>query len=364
MKLVIKRIVATVVFVCILLGLITKAGFFVRPIDIDSDNMSYLYKEDKDSLNVVCMGSSAMYRFWIAQQAYEERHFTSSLVTNAGQEIDAVPYLMGEVEKTQNVDLFVVEVRSPISDEGYRIDDEFDEAVYLSRFSFLVMGMKQSLNRLKLINNVLKENAQNTKFEWMIPLLKYHDNMHKLTADQFVDRLNGVDKDEIYTKVTFHVNKQKAPVYEADDSITFPDHYKKSIDNIQKKADAVGAKVLFVSTPYIPNHSRAALQLQLSDYINQKGYDYLDMTDKIDEIGIDLDVDFYDENHANIGGAQKVTSYLAAYIADHYDLPDRLNKDQKARWEELCKTWDEKDKVKLIEKWQAEIEKGASDEKE
>lgn len=364
MKLVIKRIVAAVVFLGILLGLITKAGFFVRPIDIDSDNMSYFYKEDKDTLNVVCMGSSAMYRFWISQQAYDEQHFTSNLVTNAGQEIDAVPYLMEEVEKSQNVDLFVVEVRSPIADEAFRLDDEFDENIYLSRFGFLVMGMKQSLNRLQLINNVLTENEQNTKFEWMIPILKYHDNIYKMTADKFVERLNGVDKDKIYTKVTYYVEKQEQPVYEDDPSIKFPDRYKKSIDNIAAKADELGAKVLFVSTPYIPNHSRAALQLQMSDYINQQGYDYLDMTDKIDEIGLDLDVDYYDENHANIGGAQKVTSYMAAYIADHYDLPNRLNEEQTKRWEKLCDQWENEDKVKMIEKWQKEIDKGAKESNE
>ena len=48
MKLVIKRVVAAVVFAGILLGVVNAVGFFARPIDVEADNMNYLYKEDKD----------------------------------------------------------------------------------------------------------------------------------------------------------------------------------------------------------------------------------------------------------------------------------------------------------------------------
>lgn len=363
MKLVIKRVVAAVVFAGILLGVVNAVGFFVRPIDVEADNMSYLYKEDKDTLNVVCLGSSAMYRFWIPQQAYEEQNFTSNLVASSAQNIKAVPYLMEEIEKTQDVDLFIVEIRSPLADEAHRLSGKYKQAKYTSLFSVVPMGMKQSLTRLQMINEVLVEDNENTKLEWMIPILKYHGNINKLTADEFVDRLNGVDKDELYTRIIANVKKQKEPVFEDDPDIVLPECDKQSIDNIEAKAKELGTKVLFISTPYIPNETRAALQVKMGEYINQQGYDFLDMTQKLDEIGLDLNVDFYDKNHVNIAGAQKVTTYMTDYIADHYKFQDRLNSDQKKYWENLCEDWD-KEAADLLDQWQTEVEKGVSENNE
>lgn len=363
MKLVIKRVIAAVVFAGILLGLINSVGFFVRPIDVEADNMSYLYKEDKDTLNVVCLGSSAMYRFWIPQQAYEEQKFTSNLLASSAQDIKAVPYLMEEVEKTQDVDLFIVEIRSPLADEAHKIAGKYKQAKYTSLFSVVPMGMKQSLTRLKMIDEVLVEDNENKKYEWMLPILKYHSNISKLTSDEFVDRLNGVDQDELYTRIIAKVQKQKQPVFEDDPDVVLPDSDKQYIDNIEAKAKELGAKVLFLSTPYVPNATRAALQVQMAEYINEQGYDYLDLTEKLDDIGLDLNIDFYDKNHVNIAGAQKVTTYMTDYLVDHYEFPDRLNADQKKYWENLCDKWDDT-AADLMDQWQKEVEKGARESNE
>lgn len=354
MKLTIKRIVAAVVFLSILFQLINVVGFLARPLDADSDNVSYLYKEDKDSLNVVFMGSSAIYRFWIPQQAYEEQNFTSLLLATAGQNLDTVPYLMEEVKKTQNVDLFVVEIRSPLATEAHRIDGKDNEDVFLARLSYTVMGMKQSFNRLKLIRNVLEENKENTKLEWMFPILKYHENISSMTGDQMIDRLNGVDKEAIYTNITYRVSKQKAPNFEDDASIVLPEEDKRSIDRVEEKAKELGVKVLLVATPYIPNHTRAALHVQMNQYIDEQGYEYLNMTEKLDEIGLELTEDFYDKNHTNISGAQKVTEYLADYIAQNYELKDCLNEKQKLRWASACEEWNH-EKSDLLKQWEQAV---------
>lgn len=362
MKLIVKRIVAAITFLCILLTLITKAGFLVRPLEVDADNMSYLYKEDKNSMNVVCVGSSAMYRFWIPQQAYMEQQFTSSLISTASQNIDTVPYLMEEVEKTQDVDLFVVEIRSIISEE-VRINKGTEKTeVLLSRLGYTAMGMKQSLNRIQLIDHLLKEDEENTKLEWMIPILKYHDNIHKMSADQLTDRLNGIGKDEIYTKLTYMVTPQKKHAFKSNTDVMLSDEAKDSIDNVIEKANELGAHVLLIATPYIPTKTRGALQLQMNDYIRQQGYDYLDMTDKYDEIGLNLKTDFYDKNHMNISGAKKVTRYMAAYISDNYKLSHLLNTEQEQRWMKICDAW-QKEEKELSDLWQQEIDQGVDHEK-
>lgn len=359
----VKRIIAAVVFICLLGGMMTSVGHFFRPEGKDSDTLNYLYKEDKDSLNVVMIGSSAIYRFWIPQQAYETHGFTSAIVGSAAQDIRAVPYLMDEVEKTQDVDLYVVEVRSAVAYQARIMDDEVDQARDTSWFSSIAMGMRPSLNRLALINDLLVEDEENKKLEWMIPILKYHGNAVTFTADQIVERLNGIKDTELYMKQTYRVVPMQETDHPGNDEIQLSEENKNSIDRIAAKAAELGKRVLFVSTPYFEKESRSYVQDCLAEYIRQQGYEYLDMSDRMDEIGLVAQTDYYDEEHTNISGAQKVTKYLSDFLAENYEMKDRLNEDQKAYWNVMCEEWNE-EATQLMEKWNEEVLKGVTDEKE
>lgn len=362
MKLVIKRIAASVVFLCILIRVIFAAGAFVRPYAADTDCLNYLYREDDDTINVVCFGSSAMYRFWIPQQAYEEKNMTSLLLATAQQEINATPYLMEEVLKTQDVDLFVVEIRRPLANEAHRLENKYDQKDETSKFAYLATSMKQSLNRFAMIDDLLVEDEENSKLEWMLPILKYHDNIHTFTADEIVARLNGIDEDAMYVRQFSGITSYERAVFEENEDYKLREEDKESIDRIAQKAEELGKKVLFLATPFVGKEVRRALHLQMSAYLEEQGYDYLDMNQYVDEIGLDFATDYYDSVHTNIAGARKVTAYLADYLSEHYELKDRLDEAQKQHWEKMCETW-QQEQEKLMEKWNQNVEKGVKNAK-
>ena len=360
MKVVIKRIIAAVIFICILVVAVNELGYFFRPDDMNTESFDYLYKEDDDTVNVACIGSSAMYRFWIPQQAYEEEQFTSALVASAAQDIRAVPYLMDEILKTQDVDLFVVEVRQPVAERARKINGKFVQKDSTGSFAYVATSMKESKNRIKMIDQILVEDEDNTKLEWWIPLLKYHDNSHTFTADQIVARLNGVDKDDMYVRQASTITPNEQKPFEADDQYEFAAEDKEALDIVVEKANELGKKVLFVATPYSPGKVRGALHLQMNDYIEQQGYDYLDLNQYVDQIGLDFSTDYYDDIHTNIAGAQKVTAYLAKYLKENYDMQSRLDESQTAHWEKMCKKWDKR-ADELMKDW--EKQKGENSEK-
>ena len=43
----------------------------------------------------------------------------------------------------------------------------------------------------------------------------------------------------------------------------------------------------------------------------------------MDGVGFDYASDLTDTSHCNRWGAEKVTSYVGAYLKENYDLPDR-----------------------------------------
>ena len=81
------------------------------------------------------------------------------------------------------------------------------------------------------------------------------------------------------------------------------------------------------------------------DKIEEYGFDYLSLHDKMQEVGLDNRNDFYDWNHVNLSGADKVTSYLGQYLVENYDLPDNRNNHEYESWNKECKIWNDEMKV-------------------
>ena len=109
----IKCVKGTVSILSVLLMLfyiLSRAGQLAIPEDFDSNVWASYYAEEDNTINTVLIGSSAMYRYWLPTRAYEEQGFTSALLATAGQDIRLIPYTMEEAVKSQDVDLFVVEL--------------------------------------------------------------------------------------------------------------------------------------------------------------------------------------------------------------------------------------------------------------
>ena len=129
-----KRITAAAVFIVVLLCGLLYYGKIFRPDSASEpgfDVWSWFYEEDDNTLDVVLLGSSAIYRYWAAPLAYEQQGFTSFVVAHPCQRFSATPLIIDEIERSQNPDLIVVETRELLdrrsNDFSAEIDDEFLE---------------------------------------------------------------------------------------------------------------------------------------------------------------------------------------------------------------------------------------------
>lgn len=334
--------ICTVLF----LGL-NKAGELARSQDFDSDVWTNYYAEEDNTINTVLIGSSSMYRYWIPTQAYEEQGYTSMLIGTAAQDIRLAPYLMEEAAKTQDLDLFVVEVRSIIiRGDVTKIKDEH----YNYRMEVMTSGMRPSSTKFEMIQKYYRADEK-SKFELMFPILKYHDNLLTFDRQVLIDRLNQ-GTDEFKTgRQRSKITKIKEPVFESDGQLHLSDETLGYIDDIETKAEELGVKVLLVATPYYPSKGQASKQLQLDEYIASKGYDYLNMNNVLDELNLEYSTDFYNSKHVNIAGAKKVTTYLAQYIEDNYGLQSKLTDEQKQSWTDACDAWADEE-ISLMAEWE------------
>lgn len=103
-KKVLKTVAGILLFLFLLTTIINLLGPLFRPEGQDFDGWQYFYAEDNNTINAAMIGSSAMYRYWIPAQAYEEQGFTSCMISQSRQNIRAVPYIMEETLKSQDPD--------------------------------------------------------------------------------------------------------------------------------------------------------------------------------------------------------------------------------------------------------------------
>ena len=132
------------------------------------------------------------------------------------------------------------------------------------------------------------------------------------------------------------------------------------IEDIVKTAEKYGKNILFVATPYKYSRSRFPYQCALNAYMEKMQYPYLNLDDEQARRSIDLDydTDFYNSLHVNFVGAEKITSYLAAYMKGRYRFTNKLDDKQKKEWENAVSAWDE-DEILYRQEWNENCKQAA-----
>lgn len=354
MKIVFKRLLIILVTLVLIASSVAYLGRIARPRAYDFDVWSKYYAETDDSIDVLMLGSSAMYRYWIPPQAYKEYGFTSFLLTHASQDTRAVPYILEEALKYQKPKVVVVEVRQLPFEQYSKISGDFDQPWSSYQFSRITAGMRPSLARTKMIHNLLVEDEENSEIEWQIPLLKYHDNLFTHPPKSLIKRLWNKKDPLKSTRQEAMVKKLKTDYKTQDSDYSITQEDKDCIDTIYETAKKHDTEVMFVATPYVGYGILRNIQDSLDKYMEEKNYPFFNMVDKESEIGLDTNVDFYNERHTNVSGARKLTSYFGRYLKDNYRYDSNSEKVKKD-WESAVKNWEEEESELLVE-WQQNVD--------
>lgn len=356
----IKSIVGSVLFLTILAGSI----LFFMPLfrydedHISSGNMAMFYAQDKDTIDIAFVGSSALYRFISPTEMYKNYGVTSMNFATANMNIYAMPGVIEELVKYQHPKVIVIEIRNYINNADREMHGgEYSEkeiAVKESMFNRLINNMPVSLTRAKIIKDTVPEMLGQDTLEWNFEYLKTHTNWKNTSpADikYFFSRyvLKQVqDYNGEYYGADYKGTVARNGVFYNEDR-DFSDFDKVSeisgkwLDKLQKTIDAAkscGTNVMFLTTPYPTNETKVSYENFVEQYMKSQDVHYLNCNKRYDEIGIDFASDFYDDEHANTKGVVKVTNYLAKHIIDYYKLEKtKLTKEQQKEWQEASDKW-------------------------
>ncbi len=333
-----KIIIRIVIFSVIALLLLCYFNSTLTISGSDSNRKIFnaFYSEKENTIDAVYLGTSASNRYFIGPMAYNETGMTVFTLATMGMPMFFVPNLIEEVEKTQDPQLYIIELRSMIKDKSMVND------AHIRR---VTDSMKFSANRDDAIRKALEftegsidSDVGDDFIEYYMPVIKYHDRL--LQGDvAFEELFLYKDKNETKGYVTSKKTLEQVPQEEGvhtEERTELSDDAEKTLFEVLDYCDSIDKDILFVMSPFSVKEEQAGQFNTIMDIVRDRGYEVIDFNteEMIDALDINWETDFYNSKHVNYLGAQKYTEYLTEYLKQNYDFPDHRGDPAYKSWED------------------------------
>ena len=338
-----KHWLKILIFALVIAALTVGAAAFLHvPEARDVTGMYGFYLEEENSLDVVLIGPSPVYTGFYSPLAYEQEQFTSYAVSTGGLSGAMYPSAVRETLQTQDPELFVIDL------SGFCDVDQKDSAA-VRRW---IDSIAKEENRQQSIEELVSQEEQKS---YQIPFTKYHSNWTRIKGcwKTMIDKADQKKRGYSVTKnfCAYTDTSETADITEevydfSEDGYAALDQFLSFLK--QEKIE----HVLFVRFPRRNTMKDGERYREAVQMIQASGYEILDYCSDTAQDGytsdtghtynghksaVNLDAykDFYDAEHVNIFGAEKLTQDMAAFIGAR--LPEK-QADQKTlqTWEDAA----------------------------
>ena len=312
--------------------------FLLKRIDNNTMRMEAFYLEDRDTLDAVVIGASDVYAGYSAAYAYENYGVTSYPYATQASPANVVLPQIKEVIKHQHPKVVVVEINSFL----YKDNELPNEA---SQRMFADNVPRDEIWREYLADAVPKDKL----LEYYLPIVKYHSSWTDYPWKiKFLKAELGL-KEAGYS--LFRGYKTVANEFHPDMK-TYND--KLADDDHEDVLGAAGERylrqtleylkennienVVFMRFPHIvraESFTRFRRTNTAARLIESYGYDFINLEKYSVENGFINDKDYYNWDHLNIYGTEKLTEIVCKKLTGDYGVtPAELTDAEKATWED------------------------------
>lgn len=294
--------------------------------------VTYGYRsEPKNSLDVVMVGNSDLYRAFSPMEMWQQNGITSYVCGSPLQTPEISYSLLKEIFFLHKPKVVVLEV-----------DELFTSSNPTTKKSSNKPNKKP--NPIKKAYKYLETYDKNigTKTTYNYPLIKYHNRWDKLTRNDFFNL-----KDSWYfVGRGYLLNKEISP-YDGDDGYMAPDDgfeemrdgAEKSLKKILSLCEKNDAQLMLAVMPSA-NTWNYKKHNTIAQYADQNGLEFLDLNTMLNEIDFDWTTDTKDKgNHLNLFGGTKVTKKVADFLSETYLIEKRTDPELVERWERDLKIY-------------------------
>lgn len=295
------------------------------------------YAEEKNSIDVLMMGSSTVGTSFCSPYMWDKYGFTSYPLSTNSQRPKAIRYLIEEGLKYQKPSLIVIEMRTFTADDVEMGTDE-------GHVREVVDNMKYSWHRIKTINAVADQFDD--KYAFYADIFKYHSNIGVLRiADNWKQFDYSVKNElkgfEIKDRIEQY-RKEPTPDVYTEDRLAIPNSSEAVLRDLVQYLKDNKLEALFVASPRADLEGYEEMMNYTADIVNEAGFKFLNLNYCYDEMEFDYSTDIDDGAHTNVWGAVKCSDVLGQYIKDNYALKNTYTDKVKADWDQSYRVFDEK----------------------
>lgn len=313
-----KQLLQASIYIFIFLILLRSVTYVIRTNGDIKDIFTGFYAQEKDTVDVVFIGSSSSYTYYASPLIYGETGIACyPLSSNVQRPVAAIP-LMEEAYKTQDPEVFVFEMRMYTMEDGtLESNTAFIRGV--------TDNMKYSLNRIRTVNRLVSDKKE--RYTYYFDIFKYHSNWKTMVLS---DQLRCVLYEKEHPLKGFVIRDDvtklepdKYPVSaEITDTLAIPAEQEERLRELLQYLKEHEQQALFIVSPYLATEDETKMFRYMEQIVEENGYSFVNFNDHLEEIGIDFEKDFYDAGHVNMVGARKCSSFAGGLLAQ-YGISDK-----------------------------------------
>lgn len=287
----------------------------------ETDQVHSFYSLEKNSLDVLFLGSSHLYYGVQPNVLWREQGIASYVMGSPEQTAATSYFLLKEAFRYQKPKVVAMESYYLWNTKMYNTEERLRQAFD---------GMRLDRVKAEMLEAMLPEADWKEKFTYFVPLMKYHSRWQELKNEDF--HSNAFQKG---ARIDYTVKAIEDPGI--PEAAAVPDNSLDYVKKIEELCEENGAEFVMFAVPFgIETDQerydrRQGLNLTLEKVLQEDQVPFL-FYQRDDPELIDFETDFRDKTHLNTYGAEKLTVQLGAWLAQQYDLEDHREDASYASW--------------------------------
>ena len=333
-----RQALKTIIFISIFILILTTLTYVIRTNGEVKDLFNGFYAQEENTLDVIMIGSSPVYPFYSAPKLWGEQGITCYPLSSHVQRPSAALPLLKEAYKTQKPEVVVFEMRMYTMEDG----DMENNMAYARG---VTDNMKYSLNRIYAINRLVSDVSE--RYTYYFDIFKYHSNWKTIVLP---DQIACFKYEKPHPLMGFVIKDEVGPLEEEripdctdlTGKTPIPAEQEERLYELLDYLKEQNQQALFIVSPYRIEPKEQEMYNYMRPIIESYGYDFVNMNEFYEEIGIDFTTDYYDYGgHVNTLGAEKCTTYLGKLL-EQFHIGDKRGEEGYESWEQAYELYLEK----------------------
>ncbi len=289
------------------------------------------YTQAKDP-DVVFLGASTVHYCVSPAHMWKTAGFTSYDRSNASQTMWQSYYMLKDTLRYTKPSLVVLDI------SFVRNGEEFIEEPSNRK---AIDGMRDPASKLGAVLSSKGEDEE--VLSYFFPVLRFHSRWKELSGDDWLYAFKRADVTYDGYLMDFgiapeqHIYENSEPPLEA-----FPAKSSDYLHRIISLCREQGIQLFLMRTPSFQTGWYDEYDEMMGDIGEAEGLNYVNFTKYVDDMGVDVRVDYIDDGqHMNVVGAHKFSGYLGDYLRENYDLPVHTGDEVSARWEQKLRRYEQ-----------------------